>query len=73
MSDWKNKGFDDARKGSDPDVPEKDVIDSVGLGYSDEQVEQHKEEYEEGYDLGTTQRLADTNENLADKDSEDDD
>ena len=73
MSDWKNKGFDDARKGSNPDVPEKDVIDNVGLGYSDEQVEQHKDEYEEGYELGTTQRLADTNESLADNDSEDDD
>lgn len=71
MSDWKNKGFDDARKGNDPDEPEKDVIDAVGLGYSDDQVQQHKDEYEEGYELGTSQRLADSNEKLADnKDDE---
>ena len=68
MSDWKNKGFEDAREGKDPDEPQKDLIDRVGLGYSDEEVKQHQEEYAEGYGLGTSQRLADSNEELAKND-----
>lgn len=67
MSDWKNKGFDDARQRKDTEEPQKDLIDHVGLGYSDDEVKQHQEEYAEGYGLGTSQRLADSNEQVTRK------
>jgi hypothetical protein len=58
---WKTKGIDDARNGRDYKEPKKDLLDHVGLGYNDKMVDQHKKDYDDGYKIGTSQRVADSN------------
>lgn len=58
---WKEKGIHDAREGNDYKEPKKDLLDNIGLGYSDKSMEKIKKEYDEGYKIGTSQRVADSN------------
>ncbi|MEO5646182.1 MAG: hypothetical protein ABIO57_03760 [Candidatus Paceibacterota bacterium] len=58
----KEKGIDDARAGKPYEEPTKDLIDHVGLGYSNEEIKNQKDDYGSGYEIGTAQRVADSNE-----------
>lgn len=58
---WKTKGIDDARSGKKYDEPKKDLLDLIGVGYSDKQVAQNRKDYDDGYKIGTSQRVADSN------------
>jgi hypothetical protein len=53
-------GLEDAREGKEPYLPTKDFLDHIGVGHTDEQVDERIEYYEKGYTVGTQQRLSDS-------------
>ena len=57
---WKEKGIDDARKGSKYDEPSRDLVDRVS-GFTSKDEDQWKKDYGKGYEIGTHQRVADSN------------
>lgn len=57
---WKTKGIDDGRKANDYEEPKRDIVNKIA-GYTEKDEKEWKKDYNDGYKIGTSQRVADSN------------
>lgn len=58
---WKAKGIKDGRAANKYDEPKRDWSDRNIAGYTENDEQKWKNDYHEGYKIGTSQRIADSN------------